>query len=204
MHDEGGEWKSSSGSSSKQDTYMTLGHLGAKRFGDVVFNLGAGLVGEVAGGRVGDELKLCPDDEVDDARVEAVGPVVVEDLVVGGVLEGGGAAGADGRRPGPAQALGEDEGGDGAVTPGRLVDKLLVAAQLRGHALEALEAVGGDDARDLGPRADLVGRVGRGHAAQVLGVEAAQEVGALGGALALGDVDVPEGDDFEGAHVASQ
>lgn len=176
---------------------MALGHLGAKRVGNVAFNLGAGRVRQVAGDVVGDELKLGPHNEMDDARVEAVRPVVVQHLVVVGKLKRP-AAGPHGGRP--AQTLVEDKVGNGAVALRGAIGELLVAAQLRGHALEALKVVGSDDAGDVGPGKDLVGRVGRGHAHEVLGVEAAQELGALGAAVPLGNVDVPKGNNIKRAH----
>lgn len=181
----------------ENNTYMSFGHLGAKRLGDVLLNLSTGLVRQVASPAVGDELKLGPDDEVDDARVEAIGPVVVQDLDILGVLKGP-PAGPHGRLP--AQTLVEDKVGNGAVLLGGRVGELFVAAQLGGDALEALELVAGDDLGDLAPGEDLVGRIGRGDAAEVLGVEAAQELGAFRSALPLGDIDVPEGNDVNGAH----
>jgi len=52
-----------------------------------VFQLGAGLGEEVVGYGVGGRGEFGPDDEVHDARVDAVGPVVEEDFV-GVFLEG--------------------------------------------------------------------------------------------------------------------
>ena len=173
-------------------TYIVSGDARAERLGHVVVDGGAGLVCEVPGGGIRLELKLCPDDEVDDALVEAVGPVIEDDAdVVVGVLEGQ-AAGDDGLLP--AEALAEDEGGDGAVGGGLAVGVGLVAAQLGGDALEALELVGGDEGADLGPGEAGEGRVRGADDAAVLVAEVEEERRALRRPVGLGDVVMPVGD----------
>lgn len=186
-------------------THRVGGHSGSECLGHKVVNLLPRLVRQVAGGRARLELKLGPDDQVDDAAIKTIRPVVVEDLEVVVVLERG-AAGHDGHVP--AQALPQDKVGDAAVNFGQAVGEGLVAAQVRGDALEPLQVVCPDEVADLFPCLGAVLRVGRGDGSEVFGVEPDEERRALGRAFRLGDVDVPEGEagagkgdcDVEGTH----
>lgn len=176
---------------------MTLGHLVAKSLGDEGFNLIACLAGEITANRASLELKLGPDNKVDDARIQAIWPVVVEDLVIVGILEW---RAARNNRLSPLQALGENEVGDSAVSLGQLVGEGLVAAKLGGNALEALEGVGADNVADLIPCLDLVVRIRGRDDAEVLALHSAKELGAVHGALCNWHIDVPVGDGGNGAH----
>lgn len=130
---------------------------------------------------------------MDDARGDAVGPVVPEDLQVVRVLEGRGLS-LDGQVP--VQALGEDELHDAAVLLLEHPVELVVAAQAGRQALEEVQAVRGGQVLDLRPAQDVELRIGRADDLAVLDVQCGQERRAVGRALGLGDVDVPERDLF--------
>ncbi|KAJ6446018.1 dihydropteroate synthase [Purpureocillium lavendulum] len=137
---------------------------------------------------------------VDNALVEAVGPVVEDDLEVVGVLEWQ-APRNDGLLP--PEALAENEGGDGSVCGGLAVGVGLVAAQLGRDALEALELVGCDERADLGPGEKGEGGVRGADDPAVLVAEIEEERRALGRPVGLGDVVVPVRNWIEGAHVGA-
>lgn len=179
---------------------MFIGDICPKCRRHKVINLPPRPVGQVPRGRVLDEVKLCPHDEVDDPGVYAVRRVVVEDPVVVLKLKGP-AAGRHGG--GPAQPPAEDEAGDAAVPLPEAGGEGHVAAQGGGQALEGLEAVGPDDLADLVPGEDVVLGVWGREDADVLGRDVLEKVGTLVRPLVLGDVVVPVLKSFRATHCRS-
>lgn len=143
------------------------------------------------------ELKLCPHNQVNDALVDAIGPVVAQNPHVICVLERR-SSGPNGFLP--AQALPEDESGDVAVLLGHLEGECLVTSQVRGDSLELFEPVCLDDVCDVLPGEDLEGRVGGADDALVLGTEPDEKGRAFRWQLVLRTIDLPKGDDIDGSH----
>lgn len=167
---------------------LIIGHMGSKRLCHEVINLLPRLVNEISRNGVLLEDELGPDNQVHNARVDTVGPVVDENLDVIFELEGA-AASQYGNLP--LEALVEDEIGDATVGSGKIERVGLVAAQLGGHSLEVVEFVCLGDLADLIPGEDVIVAVWSGKDAEVLFGNVEEEVGTINQPFRSGDVDLP-------------
>lgn len=131
---------------------------------------------------------------MDNLAIYTIRPVIPEYLDILLILKRLVTLGDDGVLP--AETLREDKVHDGAVLLLDIITKLVVAAEVRGDALEEVGAVRPDLGEDRGPGFDFVVGVGGGDYGEIFWVEV-EEVGGAGlGAEVGGDVYVPVGDVF--------
>lgn len=162
--------------------------MGSKRLCHEVINLLPRLVDEISRNGVLLEEELGPDNQVDNATVNSVGPVVDEYFDVIFELEGP-ATGPYGSLP--LETLVEDEIGDAAVGFDKIERVGLVATQIRWHSLEVVEFVCLGDLADLIPGEDVVVAVRSGKDTEVLCGNVEEEIGTIDQSIRSGDVDLP-------------
>lgn len=167
---------------------LIIGHMGSKRLCHEVINLLPRLVDEISRNGVLLEEELGPDNQVDNATVNSVGPVVDEYFDVIFELEGP-ATGPYGSLP--LETLVEDEIGDAAVGFDKIERVGLVATQIRWHSLEVVEFVCLGDLADLIPGEDVVVAVRSGKDTEVLCGNVEEEIGTIDQSIRSGDVDLP-------------
>lgn len=160
-----------------------------KRLAHISANRRARRLGDELRRRVLVQLKLDPHDEMDDARIDGIRPVIPQDLDVVVALERRRAARDDGA--GPVEPVGQNKVEDAVRLLPQAPGELAVPAQLRRRALEQVEAARGHFLAGLGPRVPLELVLGRGDDGAVLVAEADEVDGARVGSLRGGDVDVP-------------
>ncbi|RDW67782.1 hypothetical protein BP6252_09178 [Coleophoma cylindrospora] len=148
------------------------------------------------------QLELCPHNQVNNPLINAIRPIIPQDLHV--IRSSKRArpqlavaqrfARTDGQIP--TQALRDDERHNRAILRLDGVDEGEVPVELGRDALEAAELVGGDDVLDVRPGEDRVGGIGRGQDADVFAAEVGEELRAGRSALRGRDVDLPVGGCF--------
>ncbi len=92
---------------------------------------------EIAGDLIFLKFEFGPHDKVHDIEIDAVWPVVVQDLVVGAVLEDGVSRGYDGR---PTESFMLDEVKNRSICSLQVVHKLHIAFQVAWRTLKKVDA----------------------------------------------------------------
>lgn len=118
--------------------HVLAAHATAESVVHVLLDLFPGSIGQVAGVLVLFQHELGPDYEMYDALVQAIRPVIVENLEIGGA----GKRRAFWFKCRPFEEIGLDVLEDGAVCLLKVVNVLAVAAEIGGNALEDVYTVG--------------------------------------------------------------
>lgn len=130
-------------------TYRVTGEINAERSLDKLVDLAPRGIGQVSCGRIFLEIELCPDNKMDNARVNSVRPVVPQNLNVLVELEW---LASWLNRSCPPQPLTEHKVHDASVFLLQLPGVAKVLPERRRDPLEQVQSVVGHNLADLGPR----------------------------------------------------
>ena len=103
-----------------------------------VLNVGMGFGSKITGDHILFEVEFGPDDNMNDVEVDAVGPVIVEDLVVSRVAEWRSAGGLERC---PVQSLFLNEVDDRSESAVEVVSELDISSEVVGSPLEEVNSI---------------------------------------------------------------